>query len=37
LESAATGKIKIPERVIFADDALNIDRAITARRRAASN
>ncbi|MDR2373149.1 MAG: hypothetical protein LBD77_03415 [Bifidobacteriaceae bacterium] len=35
LETPATGPIKIPGRVVFAEDALDLDRAIAARRRAA--
>jgi hypothetical protein len=37
LETAATGQIKIPGRVIFSEDALDLDRAIAARRRAAGS
>ncbi|MDR0592983.1 MAG: hypothetical protein LBG60_06955 [Bifidobacteriaceae bacterium] len=35
VETAASGEIKIPGRVVFAEDALDLDRAIAARRRAA--
>jgi hypothetical protein len=35
VETAATGQLKVPARVIFSDDALDLDRAIAARRRAA--
>jgi SWI/SNF-related matrix-associated actin-dependent regulator 1 of chromatin subfamily A len=37
LETAATGEIPIPGRVIFSDGALDLDRAIAARRRAAAS
>jgi hypothetical protein len=35
VELAVTGELKIPGRVVFADGALDLDRAIAARRRAA--
>jgi hypothetical protein len=35
VETSATGEIKVPDRVVFADAALDLDRAIAARRRAA--
>jgi hypothetical protein len=35
VETAATGEIKIPDRVVFAEAALDLNRAIAARRRAA--
>jgi hypothetical protein len=35
VETAATGQIRVPGRIIFSDGALDLDRAIAARRRAA--
>jgi hypothetical protein len=35
VETAATGQIKVPGRIIFAEAALDLDRAIAARRKAA--
>lgn len=35
VETAATGEIRIPGRVVFSEDAIDLDRAIAARRRAA--
>jgi hypothetical protein len=37
VETAATGELRIPGRVVFADGALDLDRAIAARRRAAGH
>jgi hypothetical protein len=37
VETAATGPIQVPGRIIFQDGALDVDRAIAARRRAAGN
>jgi hypothetical protein len=35
VETAVTGEVKIPGRVVFSEDAIDLDRAIAARRRAA--
>jgi hypothetical protein len=37
LETVVTGEIRIPGRVVFAEDAIDLDRAIRARRRAAGD